>query len=42
VEYLSELTDGNAAARGINRLGTISGSSTTAPCQLRAVIWRRQ
>jgi hypothetical protein len=42
VEELPVLSDGNAAARGINRFGTIPGSSTTAPGQLRAVIWRRQ
>jgi hypothetical protein len=41
-EYLPKLSDGNAAAQGINRLGTIAGSSTTATGQLRAVIWRRQ
>jgi probable HAF family extracellular repeat protein len=41
-EYLPKLSDGNAAAQGINRLGTIVGFSTTATGQLRAVIWRRQ
>jgi probable HAF family extracellular repeat protein len=40
--YLPELTDGFAAASGINRYGTIVGYSSTADGWPKAVIWRPQ
>ena len=42
VQYLPELSDGHAAALGINRFGTIVGSSEVSNGQIRAVIWRPQ
>jgi probable HAF family extracellular repeat protein len=42
VAYLPELSDGNAAAEGINRFGTIAGYSENPTGRLRAVIWRPQ
>jgi probable HAF family extracellular repeat protein len=42
VQYLPELSDGSAAAHGINRYGTIVGYSALASGQIRAVIWRPQ
>ena len=42
VGYLPELSDGHAAALGINRYGTIAGFSSTADGWPKAVIWRPQ
>jgi len=40
VDYLPELSDGNAAAEWINRFGTIAGYSENPTGRVRAVIWR--
>jgi probable HAF family extracellular repeat protein len=42
LQYLPELADGNAAAWGINKFGTIVGSSAASDGWPKAVIWRRQ